>query len=135
MPCSFRIISEVLPEILTRDKCDFLKPISNSFSNHLILCKNDNNYIHERVKTELWAYRSFEEIRTKRISHFYFQLKCILLQLVISISKASKKNGFAVTERTLVVPSRATFKYSNSVSSIRTFSHAAIDAQIMNRWF
>ena len=30
MPCSFRIISEMLPKIHTMEKCDFLKPIIHS---------------------------------------------------------------------------------------------------------
>ena len=31
MPCSSRIISEMLPEIHTMEKCDFLKSITHSF--------------------------------------------------------------------------------------------------------
>ena len=30
MPCSSRIITKMLPEILTIEKCDFLKPIVHS---------------------------------------------------------------------------------------------------------
>ena len=30
MPCSYQIISEILPEIHTMEKVDFLKPISHS---------------------------------------------------------------------------------------------------------
>ena len=37
MPCSSQIVREMLPEIHTMEKCDFLKPIINSFSNNLTL--------------------------------------------------------------------------------------------------
>ena len=30
MPCFFQIVSEMLPEIYTVEKCDFLKPIIHS---------------------------------------------------------------------------------------------------------
>ena len=42
MPCSSKIISEMLPEIHTMDKCYFFfKPMS--FSNNVILCYTRHN--------------------------------------------------------------------------------------------
>ena len=59
---SSKIISEMLPEIQTIEKCDFLKLI-NSFSNNLILCYTQMDGQHAIFHPQL--YSNDERVRMK----------------------------------------------------------------------